>query len=112
MEKNAALSFDLAGQIIIRVGARDATAGISNRGVEYKEVVTQHQGFESTNRAERRTTLHCLAAGGTGQWVCRTRAQRRPHRAGRGSACHSFMATGRCVGGAGGCRKSLLLAGG
>ena len=53
-------------------------------------MVTQHWGFESRNRAESRSTRHCLAAGRTGQWVCRTRAQRRPHRAGRSSALLFF----------------------
>lgn len=49
------VKFDLAGQMITPVGARDVTLRASNRGTEYREAVTRRWESESARRAESRT---------------------------------------------------------
>ena len=92
------VKFDLVGQMITPVGARDVTPRVSNRGTEYREAVTPRWESESARRADSRTPWRPPDCGKNLRWVCRAKAQRRPLRAGRGSP----EAAGRSMEGAGG----------
>ena len=71
--------------MVTPVGATDVTPRVSNRGTEYREAVTPCWEFETQKGQRVGPPGGPSTVGRTGQWVCRTKAQRRPLRAGRGS---------------------------